>query len=137
MAVCDVAGESTRDIIDLDKAQFKLEIQDRKYGQVSNQKRCNTKGKYNMGVSSVNLLMDVSGDNAEPFLYHRFHMDGTDRLIEILHLHEVDRIADCELCREVVLLHNGQTNPPQTCNDHHDDHESWSLYFIPSIVLVV
>jgi hypothetical protein len=71
-----VAGESTRDVIDLDEAQFKLETQDRKYGKVSRQSRCDAKGKYKKGAGSVSLVMAVSGDEVEPFSYHECYMEG-------------------------------------------------------------
>ena len=60
-----VVGESTRDVLDLDEAQFKLETQDRKFRKVSGQKRCDARGKYKKGAGAVSLLMVVSGDEQD------------------------------------------------------------------------
>ena len=39
-------GESTRDVIDLDESNYKLETQNRKFGKVVREKRCKARGKY-------------------------------------------------------------------------------------------
>jgi hypothetical protein len=35
-----VSGESTRDVIDIDESNYKLESQNRKFGKVTREKRC-------------------------------------------------------------------------------------------------
>ena len=55
-------GESTMDVIDLDKSNYKLETQNRKSGKVTREKRCDARGKYKKGEGSVSLLMYISGD---------------------------------------------------------------------------
>ena len=42
-------GESTRDIINLDESNYKLETQNRKFGRVTREKRCNARVKYKKG----------------------------------------------------------------------------------------
>ncbi len=42
-------GESTRDIIDRDESNYKLETQNRKFGKVTRKKRCDARGKYKKG----------------------------------------------------------------------------------------
>jgi hypothetical protein len=39
-----VSGESTRDVIDLDESNYKLETQNSKFGKVIREKRCDAKG---------------------------------------------------------------------------------------------
>jgi hypothetical protein len=39
-------GKSTRDVIDLGESNYKLETQNRKFGKVTREKRCNARGKY-------------------------------------------------------------------------------------------
>jgi transposase len=57
-----VLGESTCDIIDLDESKFRIEDQNRKFGKVVREKRCNTMGNYINGLQGVDLLMAISGD---------------------------------------------------------------------------
>mgnify|MGYP006211949657 FL=1 len=45
-------GESTRDVIDLDESNYKLETQNRKFGKVVREKRCNARGKYSRTMSN-------------------------------------------------------------------------------------
>ena len=74
-------GESTRDIIDLDESNYKLETQNRKFGKVTREKRCDARGKYKKGEGSVSLLMAISGDEqaGQSFSFHRcFTEGGTD-----------------------------------------------------------
>jgi len=51
-----VQGESTRDVIDIDESCFKLESQNRKYGKLTRQRRCDARGKYRKGSIIVLLL---------------------------------------------------------------------------------
>jgi hypothetical protein len=69
----DVLGESNWDVIDLDESNYKLELQNCKYGKVIREKRCNAKGKYKKGEVSVSLLMAISSDEREghAFSFHR------------------------------------------------------------------
>jgi hypothetical protein len=74
-------GESTRDIIDLDESNYKLETQNRKFGKVMREKRCDARGKYKNGEGSVSLLLAISGDEqaGQSFSFHRcFTEGGTD-----------------------------------------------------------
>ena len=73
-----VLGESTRDVIDLDESNYKLESQNRKYGKVIREKRCDARGKYKKGEGSVSLLMAISGDEREDqaFSFHRCFIEG-------------------------------------------------------------
>jgi len=74
-------GESTRDIIDLDESNYKLEMQNRKFGKVTRKKRCNARGKYKKGEGCVSLLMAISGNEqaGQSFSFHRcFTEGGTD-----------------------------------------------------------
>ncbi len=71
-------GESTRDVIDLDESNYKLEIQNRKFGKVTREKRCDARGKYKKGERSVSLLMAISGDEraGQTFSFHRCYTEG-------------------------------------------------------------
>ena len=73
-----VMGESTRDVIDLDESCFKLESQNRKYGKVTRQRRCDARGKYRKGAGTISLLMAISGDErvGEAFSFHRTYTEG-------------------------------------------------------------
>ena len=73
-----VSGVSTRDIIDLDESNFKLDTQNRKFGKVTREKRCDARGKYKKGEGSVSLLMAISGDERadHSFSFHRCFMEG-------------------------------------------------------------
>jgi hypothetical protein len=73
-----ISGESTRDIIDLDESNYKLESQNRKFGKVTREKRCDARGKYKKGEGSVSLLMAISGDEraGQAFSFHRCFMEG-------------------------------------------------------------
>ncbi len=55
----DVSGESTRDVIDIDESNYKLESQNRKFGKVTGEKCCDARGKYKKGAGSVSLLMAI------------------------------------------------------------------------------
>ena len=44
-----VLGESTRDVIDLDKSNYKLETQNWKFGKVIWEKRCDARGSIRRG----------------------------------------------------------------------------------------
>ncbi len=39
-------SKSTRDVIDLNESNYKLEMQNRKFGKVTREKRCDARGKY-------------------------------------------------------------------------------------------
>jgi hypothetical protein len=56
-----ISGESTRDIIDLDESNYKLDTQNRMFGKVMREKQCDARGKYKKGEESVSLLMAISG----------------------------------------------------------------------------
>ena len=74
-----VAGETTTDIIDIDEARFKMESTDRSFGKVARAFRCNLKSNYKKGEEGTNLLLAISGDNNNPFSFHRqFTEGGTD-----------------------------------------------------------
>lgn len=77
-----VSGESTRDIIDIDESNYKLESQNRKFGKVTRAKRCDARGKYKKGAGSVSLLMAISGDErvGEAFSFHRCFTEGGTNL---------------------------------------------------------
>ena len=57
-----VADQDTSSMIDIDKAGFKLESQDRKQGKATKQKRVDARGAYKKGDRNVSLLMGISGD---------------------------------------------------------------------------
>ena len=69
---------STIDIIDLDESNYKLDTQNRKFGKVTREKRCNATGKYKKGEGSVSLLMAISGNERadHSFSFHRCIMEG-------------------------------------------------------------
>jgi len=77
-----VSGESTRDVIDIDESNYKLESQNRKFGKVTWEKRCDARGKYKKGAGSVSLLMAISGDKraGEAFSFHRCFTEGGTNL---------------------------------------------------------
>jgi hypothetical protein len=77
-----VSGESTRDVIDIDESNYKLESQNRKFGKVTREKRCDARGKYKKGAGSVSLLMAISGDErvGEAFSFHRCFTEGGTNL---------------------------------------------------------
>ena len=58
-----VRGERNRDVIDIDKANMKLESQNRNFGKVTREKRCGACGKFKKGAGSLSLLMCISGDD--------------------------------------------------------------------------
>ncbi len=51
-----VLGESTRDVINLNKSNYNLESQNRKYGKVIWEKRCDARGKYKKGEGECEPL---------------------------------------------------------------------------------
>ena len=71
-------GENTRDIIDLDKSNYKLETQNRKFGKVTREKWCDGRGKYKKGEGSVSLLMAISGNEqaGQSFSFRRCFVEG-------------------------------------------------------------
>ena len=71
-----VVGESTRDIVDFDESNYKLESQNRKFGKGIREKRCNTWGKFVKGAGSSSLLMAISGDDIHPFSFHQIYTEG-------------------------------------------------------------
>jgi hypothetical protein len=79
-----VSGESTRDVIDIDESNYKLESQNRKFGKVTRERRCDARGKYKKGSGSVSLLMAISGDervgDGEAFSFHRCFTEGGTNL---------------------------------------------------------
>ncbi len=68
-------------MIDIDKAKFKLESQNRKRGKVMRDRRVNTRGKYKRGEEGMNLLMGISGSAQNPFSFHRLYPDGGTDLL--------------------------------------------------------
>ena len=68
-----VLGESTQDIIDLDKSKFKIEDHNHKFGKVARERRCDSTWKYINESDGVNLLMSISGDerDGQAFSFHR------------------------------------------------------------------
>jgi hypothetical protein len=71
-------GKSTRDVIDLDESNYKLETQNRKFGKVTREKQCDARGKYKKGEGSVSLLMAISGNEraGQSFSFHRCYTEG-------------------------------------------------------------
>jgi hypothetical protein len=55
-----LSGESTLDVIDIDKSNFKLESHNQIFGKVTRERRCDARGKYKKGAGSVSLLMAIS-----------------------------------------------------------------------------
>jgi hypothetical protein len=66
----------TESMIDIDEAGFKIGDKDRKRGKVSRHRRCNGRGKYKKGVKGVSLLMGISGDDQDPFEFHKLYTEG-------------------------------------------------------------
>jgi hypothetical protein len=60
-----VAGESTRDLIDIDESGYRLNSQNRSFGKVSREKRYNARGMCKNGDGGVNLLMAILGDERD------------------------------------------------------------------------
>jgi len=77
-----VSGESTRDVIDIDESNYKLESQNRKFGKMTRERQCDVRGKYKKGASSLSLLMAISGDErvGEAFSFHRCFTEGGTNL---------------------------------------------------------
>ena len=75
-------GESTRDVIDIDESNYKLESQNRKFLKVNPERRCDAQGKYKKGAGSVSLLMAISGDEraGEAYSFHRSFTEGGTNL---------------------------------------------------------
>jgi hypothetical protein len=73
-----VQGESTGDVIDLDESGYKLESQNRKYGKVTRQRRCDARGRYKKGAGTISLLMAISGDEraGQAFSFHQTYTEG-------------------------------------------------------------
>ena len=71
-----VHDQDTDYMIDIDEALFKLESQDRKRGKVAKCRRCDARGKFKKGVPGVSLLMGISGDENDPFEFHRTYYEG-------------------------------------------------------------
>jgi hypothetical protein len=78
-----VSGESTCDVIDIDESNCKLESQNRKFGKVTREKRCDARGKYMKSAGSVSLLMAISGDErvGKAFSFHRCFTEGGTNLL--------------------------------------------------------
>jgi hypothetical protein len=55
-----IANQSTEDMIDIDKAKFKLGTQNRKRGKVIRERMVNAQGKYKRGEEGTNLIMAIS-----------------------------------------------------------------------------
>lgn len=73
-----IHGEDTDLIIDIDEAGYKLESQDRRRGKVTRERRCDSQGMYKKGVSTINLIMGICGDENDPFEFHQqFDKGGT------------------------------------------------------------
>jgi hypothetical protein len=68
----------TRDVIDLDESNYKLETQNSKFRKVIREKRYGARGKYKKGEGSVSLLMAISGNEreGESFSFHRCFLEG-------------------------------------------------------------
>lgn len=75
-----INGVDVRDVIDIDEAQFKLESQNRKFGQMPKQLRCDARGSYRKGAPGVSLLMGISGDDIDPFEFHQSFTEGGTNL---------------------------------------------------------
>ena len=71
-----INDQNTANMIDVDEAGFTLESQDRKRGKVTKQRRADARGKYKKGGGRVNLLMGISGDERDPFEFHRMYSQG-------------------------------------------------------------
>ena len=71
-------GESTRDFIDIDESGYKLDSQNRSFGKVTREKRCDARGVYKNGDGGVNLLMAISGDEraGQSFSFHKCYTEG-------------------------------------------------------------
>ncbi|EJK52676.1 hypothetical protein THAOC_28026 [Thalassiosira oceanica] len=73
-----IRGMPTRKMIDIDEAAFLLEDQNRNRGKVTREKRCDAAGKYKKGAGRLSLLLGVSGDDQNPFAFHRTHVGGVN-----------------------------------------------------------
>jgi hypothetical protein len=71
-------GKSTRDVFELNKSSYKLEMQNRKFVQVMREKQYDARGKYKKGDGSVSLLMAISGNEqaGQSFSFHRCYTEG-------------------------------------------------------------
>ena len=68
-------------MIDLNERNYKLKTQNRKFGKVIREKRCDARGKYKKGEGAVSLLMAISGNErvGEAFSFHGcFTKGGTN-----------------------------------------------------------
>ena len=66
----------------MDESKFKIEDQNRKFGKVVRERRCDATGKYINGSDGVNLLMSISGDErvGQAFSFHRCYTEGNTDL---------------------------------------------------------
>lgn len=71
-----IAGEETRDIIDIDECCLKLESVNRRYGKVSRERRCTKRGKYKKGGGRMSLIMGISGDGVDDFCFYKMYPKG-------------------------------------------------------------
>ena len=70
-----IDGVPNADLICYDEAGFFLEAQDRKFGKTVAALRCHQNGAYGQG-RKVNLILAISGDNADPMRWHEMWMEG-------------------------------------------------------------
>jgi hypothetical protein len=74
-----IADIYTDDIIDIDKAPFKLTSQDRKYGKSTSNNCIDSKGMYKKGVSAVTLILGISAREHNQFSFaQQYDKDATD-----------------------------------------------------------
>jgi hypothetical protein len=72
-----IAGEETRDIIDIDECCLKLESINRKYGKVTRDRRCTKRGKFKKGEGRMSLIMGICGDGSvDDFFFHKTYTQG-------------------------------------------------------------
>jgi hypothetical protein len=90
-----VHGEDTDYMIDIDEAKFKLESQNRKWGKVTRQRRCDACRKYEKGEGGISLIMGICGDEADPFEFHQqFARGGTGLWQFYCYMHDFIEFLD-------------------------------------------
>jgi hypothetical protein len=134
-----VAGESMRDLIEIDGSGYRLNSQNCSFGKVTREKCCNAHGKYKNGNGGVNLLMAISGDERDGhFSFHKCYTKGWMDLLPFFDfmLKLCDWLAVNYPGRQ-FFVHDGQLEHPQAPNDHSFDLFPLSLCCVSCTVLVL
>jgi hypothetical protein len=135
-----IARESTRDLIDINESGYRLNSQNRSFGKVTREKRCNVPGKYKHGNIGVNLLMAISGDErvSLSFLLHKCYTAGRGKSVVLLWFYaQFMQLVSGKPSWARISDHDGQLEHSQASNYHSFDIFMWALCCVLSTVLVL